>query len=615
MKRDDEFEHADMPENIRLIYSRDAVSSSDLDILVRYWTRKDGKFAEAVQQISAALGPSSGKVSQYLTTLPATAILTQADLTCVHCGTGPILTSRSDYQRFQKRSRHVDTDGFCQTCAYWHKPMKPNSQWVLGHLTRTTVRELLKRYYSQEDCSALVKEYAINVDPVEFAAKLNGEITRGRCRHCDHGYNFDAMSQVEYFEGYAERLMSCSNCGHDALVQIVRNGTWEEEDFGLTYSISEFSDIEGMSPCTCKQCERERNSDPARKRQRILRAYSSPKQLADINNLSLQQIVCLLGMLWSRTSEDRPHIVLAPNVERMHLTPQDRHKWDWMRTLTKSSVIYVDAEKSQLNAFEDDDINTYFMGKVTYLTNVTLDGESRAEPSKLLSAIIAKFRNGYWQERWTEELLPLWKDIATAECMAYTEERAGFYNLGLPNEEKLRAIFQKLLDGFSTSEIWYMISSAYMNAAAFLQSDRCKSHAHATNTVPSKIVSLSGQPRSQTKKWSRIKDIPRCAVTEVLFDIMLDAEEDAGFNLSPGNTWHRLLDRHLSRNPSNAGQNSQSRHLLASDEALRELAEEYGDPRIEALVAYAIAAREFFSGSNHGPHPVEHSLNIGDIPK
>ena len=262
-----------------------------------------------------------------------------------------------------------------------------------------------------------------------------------------------------------------------------------------------------------------------------------------------------------------------------------------MRTLTNDEVIYVDAEESPLDAFAEDDINTYCMGKVTYLSNVTFDGKGRLDPSELLSKLGERFRNGYWQDDWTEELLPLWQDIALEECVAYVAERADFYDLDIPNEEKLREIFRRLLDDFSVSEIWYMISAAYMTAAAFFQSAKCKSRAHATNTVPSKIVSLSEQPNGRIRKWSRIKYIPRCAATEVLFDVVLGSSGDAGFNLRPGQQWGTLLEHHLARNQKDARQDGMHELSLASNDALYALAKEYGDPRIDALVKYAIATR------------------------
>lgn len=162
-----------------------------------------------------------------------------------------------------------------------------------------------------------------------------------------------------------------------------------------------------------------------------------------------------------------------------------------MRAFTKCKAIYVDADMSPLNAFEEKDVSRYFMDNVKYLLNVTLDGEVRAAPAQLLSVLVDMFRKGYWQNSWSDELLPLWYDIAVAECLAYVENRAEFYSLDVPNEEKLREIFMTLLEDFSVSEIWYMISTAYWNAAAFTRSDKCMSLAHATNTVPSEIVSLS----------------------------------------------------------------------------------------------------------------------------
>ncbi|MFC7422096.1 hypothetical protein ACFQNF_19740 [Iodobacter arcticus] len=592
MEGNDKFEYLEMPEDIYLVYQKDGITSKDLDVLVRYWTRKDGKFAETVQEIAKSHGIASSKVSVWLDRLSVSVTLGREELTCINCGVAPEIRNRSDYQRCGSRvSMKLDKDGFCKECASKHKPLDPSGKWVLGHLTRTQLDELVEAYYSQEDCAKLVQSYEINLNPVEFAKDLNCTMKYGKCRHCSESYSDVALSQGEYCEGVTERHVICTKCEHQARVDIERYGTPQDQNYGLSFVAVEYTTIKGMPQCECKQCKAERNRDPKNRRQIILNTYKQPKVLVDIQDLSLHQIVCLLGMLWSRTSEDNPDILLSSNIERMPLTPGDHNKWDWMRLLTKESVIYVDAEKSPLNAFEEEDISSYFMSRVVYALNVTLNQETACEPAELLSALVDKFRKGFWQSRWTEELLPVWKDIGVDESIAYVEERAEHYNLDIPNQDKLREIFLGLLDDFSVAEIWYMISVAYMNAAAFSKTKACNSKSHATNIIPSKIVNLAKQPRSKIKSWGRIKNLPQSAVTQALFDIILPSENDAGFNHIPRQTWKKLLNKHLARNADHSQQIFMERYPLAPDEVLRELAEEYGDWRIDTLVEYAIAAR------------------------
>ena len=175
----------------------------------------------------------------------------------------------------------------------------------------------------------------------------------------------------------------------------------------------------------------------------------------------------------------------------------------------------------------------------------------------------------------------------------YVEDKAEEYSLEIPNEDKLVGIFTELLDEFSVSEIWYMISTAYMNAAAFYQSGKATGRKHASNTVPSKIVQLSEQPRSRIRQWTRTKERPRCALTEALFDRMLGVEGDAGFNLSPGKTWNALLERHLTRQPAqeDEGMELLERHHLPSDDILVQLAAEQDDETIARIISFAIEAR------------------------
>lgn len=594
MVPDEELENIELPEGIHLSFPKELISPQALDAVQRYWTRKDGRFTETVEQIAKSLGMSAGKVPRYISKLSVVVSLMKDGSICACCGQGVELRSRNDYQMIPM-SAHLDKDGYCRACAQWHKPLDLSGQWELGRLTRTQLNTLVRRYYAQEDCVSLIDEYEIDLAPEEFVKNCHWSGPAKLCRHCKNKTYYRGMNQEEYAEGYVEREIKCDSCGHEAIVSISSDGDPDQEGFGIEYDLLEYKDFGLPEQCACNQCEAERQRDPNYRRKLIREAYDSPTEMVPIYALSARQFVCLLGMLWSRTSKDKPDIILAPNIERMPLTPHYEQydiQWDWIRTLTKEKVIYVDVENSPLDAFEEGNVNTYYMNKVTYLLNVTLDGETLATPAQILTVLGEAFRNGYWESDWTNELLPLWKDIATADCLAYVEERAQHFNLDVPNIEKLQEIFIKLLDEFSVSEIWYMISAAYMSAAAFYQTDKCKSLAHATNTVPSKIVSLSEQPRSQIKKWARIvKDIPRSAVSEVLFDIVLDTEGDAGFTMAPGRSWQVLLDRHLARNLRNEPNEFLDRYPLASDEMLHSLVAEYGDPRIKELVEFAIAAR------------------------
>lgn len=586
------FEHVDMPDGIQLTYPKYAIAPENLEVLIRYWTRKEGKFVGSVQQLGKSVGVSVSKMPAFLSELPSTVTLHREGLVCVHCSGRPVLKSRADYQLHERHAaRFLDSDGYCQDCAAWHKPVDPNGSWVMGHLSRTQINELIRRYYAQDDCVALANDYLIEIDPIEFADNLHASMRHGQCRHCGQGYSFLAPSQIEYKRGYAERILNCSKCEHKAYIEIEQTGFLDDSNYGLSFRVVEYTDSSGMFSCTCRSCETERLRDPIRRRQSIHKAYAPPKKPVEIQSLSLKDVVCLLGLLWNRSPEEKANIALTPDAERLPLTPQDRVTWDWMRVLTASQAVYVDSVTSPLNAFKEDKVSTYFMDKVNYLVNVTLDGEIRASPTQLLSALVDKFRKGYWHNPWTDELLPLWFDIAISECMAYVEDRAYFYKLDVPNEEKLREIFLTLLEDFSVSQIWYMISTAYWSAAAFCRSDKCMSLAHASNTVPSKIISLSEQPSNKIRQWSRIPEIPRCAVAEVLFDIMLGAQDDAGFNLCPGREWRKLLDHHIAQNPDGVIVDFLTAHPLETDESLHELAMTYNDPRIEELVRFAIAAR------------------------
>ncbi|MCG9060149.1 hypothetical protein LH452_14770 [Laribacter hongkongensis] len=584
--------HFDMPDGIQITLQEGAISPENLEVLVRYWTRKEGKFVGSVQQLGKSVGVSANKMPAFLSELPSKTTLHREGLVCVHCGARPVLKSRADYQFYERHvARFLDTDGYCQECATWHKPVDPNGSWIMGHLSRTQIDELVRRYYAQDDCVALVNDYLIELDPIEFADNLHATMQYGKCRHCGQEYSFLAPSQIEYKSGHAERLLSCSKCEHEASIEIEQTGFLDESNYGLSFRVVESTDASGMVACTCRGCETERLRDPIRRRQSIQEAYTPPKKPVEIQSLSLRDIVCLLGLLWNRSPEEKTNIALTPDAERLPLTPQDRVTWDWMRVFTDSQAVYVNPDTSPLNAFKEDKVSTYFMDKVNYLVNVTLDGEVRASPAQLLSALVDKFRKGYWQNSWTDELLPLWFDIAISECMAYVEDRAYHYKLDVPNEEKLREIFMTLLEDFSVSRIWYMISTAYFSAAAFSRSDKCMSLAHAVNTVPSKIISLSEQPSIKIRQWSRTPEIPRCAVTEVLFDIMLGAQDDAGFNLCPGKEWRKLLDHHIAQNLDGVIVDFMAEHPIDTDESLRELAMKYNDPKIEKLVRFAIAAR------------------------
>lgn len=212
-------------------------------------------------------------------------------------------------------------------------------------------------------------------------------------------------------------------------------------------------------------------------------------------------------------------------------------------TCIKNHLIRFDLSRCYFNYFEVEDDNpiTYYPFKIPFQPNFINEDGDELTSKQVYEWLSRKFSDGYLYSDWKDELLDVWINLGVAECIEYAKSKAEEYNFRFEYEAKVSEIIRDLLHRHSVSECFYFISTAYWNAAAFIQSNKATCRKHAENTVPGKILSLANSGKS--KFWDRPTSLPRSAYSLMLFDVILNAKNDAGFNLCPGKNYQDLLGK------------------------------------------------------------------------
>lgn len=541
-------------------------------LMLRYWERDGEEWSFKVADIAREFGVSPSRLVHFLQETFNWDVFWNYG-----CGHGITVASRADYPKAVKEAKNG-----CPAC---NTPQEEDEQPLidaLNTLDKAAYAALVAEYYQGVDCQLLVEKYQLPPVPSNFPQSPPwGWTLDVKCKHCDKQLRIDRIGQTQALSGEFQALAKCKQCGHEAqfdcTIEVVNQHAVLHRSLARNQS------------CQCHGC----TTDP---RTLINEKYVAPQTMVGPDQLGLRAMIGLLGLLWARTNSEAidPNLIFPESDSQVPLM-YGEGQWDLMRTTSRGGAIYVDGCASPGTAFKKGDIHTYYLDRVAWRTNITLDGQDRASFPDLIYRFSALFGRGYWQDSWTDDLLPLWKDMAVGECLEYAKFKADFYNLPMPSEDKLREILLSLLDTYSVSDCWYFISTAFMSAAAFYQSQKAKSKQHAANTVPSKIIALADQPREKIKSFDRIQEIPKCAVSEVLFNLMFGLQGDPGFDLCPRTNWARLLEKHLSRVPAATLHQGMQDCPLASDMALEMLDGEFQDERISQLVQYAIAARKYIN--------------------
>ncbi len=430
--------------------------------------------------------------------------------------------------------------------------MAPQCNNDLSHLSPSEV-EIFYKLYLIEKAADLVKQY--NLSP-KLSYRLHSlfpeQLAHKQCEYCSSSILSPRLKKSEIDGDKKVRTGKCEVCGHKHL---------------LTLDLKDFANSIFELSCNCSTCKEFREAK-AKKEKDILDAKAKEKQdkivkrlrdefeanvafrflpfTEETESFHLADLTMLMALLFARwtnkeggNKDDFIGSIDSGNVP-VYACDTDIREHP-ISTCIKSNLIRFDLSRCYFSYFEVEDDNpiSYYPFKIPFQPNfINEDGEELSS-KQVYEWLSRKFSDGYFYSDWKDELLDVWINLGVAECIEYAKSKAEEYNFRFEYEPKVSEIIRDLLHRHSVSECFYFISTAYWNAAAFIQSNKATCRKHAENTVPGKILSLANSGKS--KLWDRPTNLPRSAYSFMLFDVILNAKNDAGFNLCPGENYQDMF--------------------------------------------------------------------------
>lgn len=423
----------------------------------------------------------------------------------------------------------------------------------LSHLTQEEMEVFYKRYLT-EKASIVAKDYNLKPSQAKsLFSLLPIDQCQTSCKICGGTELTSKKISKKHFncDTPVLRIAQCKSCGHK---QYISND--------LTTTLTE------VDSCNCDYCQgmkasaadidKQKQTDTAElqrkeKSKQIVEAYTIERRFIPFSeateDYNLSPTVMLMALMFSRWNNihDRKNEdnFIAPykDSEILVYPGQANSNSHPLIHCIHNHLVFFDFNRCTVNDFviEDSGSVSFYSRQLHFQTNFTdAAGEDLSIP-QTYEWLYRKFSDGYWYKNWHEQLLDVWLDLGVAECIEYAKSKAEEYNFRFESEVKISEMIRDLLHRHSVSECFYFISTAYWNAAAFLQSNKARSRKHAENTVLGKIMSLANSGKS--KIWDRPPNLPRSAFSLMLFDVMLNAKSDAGFYLCPGENHKDLLSR------------------------------------------------------------------------
>lgn len=378
----------------------------------------------------------------------------------------------------------------------------------LAKLTAEELELLIERYYAGEKTMALIQEFGLQVAPSQLVSLFPLLVHPDRiCPYCQTPMisRRPSRSAVER-EFYLEEI-ACPICHH-----------------------------RDTDDCLCATCRRIRETglqeEEARKCRLIQEAYPlHPKNRRPLASLTLRERV-LLGALLRSGLEESTDKIKPLAKQRIKLSPLYDGDIEILRSLYMNSVIAVHPSSST-DAFGSSDDAPYpeavWLDKAIFQVSVD---SSPDEPNaiRLLSHPDEQAFSTFPEHDFYE----VWKEIALEECLEYLIyrlEQVGFpVNVG----NKTTAIFDDLLDSFSTAQICCIIYKSIAYASASYLEKKMSKH-HATNYAVDSCRRMG--ERYLANRWDitgyhRDFNCPQSVLSQFFFDRVL-CIGDEGFSRCP----------------------------------------------------------------------------------
>lgn len=377
--------------------------------------------------------------------------------------------------------------------------------FVLEKLSNENIYMLMSDYYDGMRLQEISDKYKLELKVTNIVPYFPRYLTDVECPYCE-GYMTAAFLSRTNKE--ILRIKHCNLCGHS----LDRNCRCE----------------------TCKEIEDRQKRALMTKKNDIFRKMviaESAKEMIKENDLDMRQRLYLATLLHCGLSEDAKIIMSLEEIIDV-IAPSDDFKINMIKYLYNTNIIAI-SEQSPLDAFiydlDNEIITSYYVEKVMYRINIKPNDDNYGQMVKRLLYPDASLFND-------EFCYDLWREINLAEAIQYFKYHMDKVRFTTEIGEKTRRNFERIVDHFSLSEIFYIISRSIANGTKLYQSGEY-SKAHAINIVKTDIANYS--ERVLANKWNltgynRDYNLPECMLSKILFNNIMKIDY-LGFRNPPTN--------------------------------------------------------------------------------
>lgn len=389
------------------------------------------------------------------------------------------------------------------------KQVLSDFQTKLQHLSAEQIEALYSDYVSGEKIATLLERYAIDIAPSSLIKAFPPVPCQGlQCPYCAVSLYERRKSRSAY--SWNDNQAYCPQCTHRHYFP--GRNQWQRD-------------------CTCPPClavrERARQARASEQRKRIDEHWSLAKhQPVPLHTLPVTRQLQLLAMLQVRMDGQKGCVHAAErSTADMRVSPSLGMDSALLLALHEDQILLVDPS-SPLDAFSNDPTPKAWQNKVSWIANVSLDGEHRAGIGSLYRALRLTLANGP-QARWRSEIAAAIERLNKEEVCAYIATRSAEHGLPFEVRKKAAEVAEQLLEMHPVRHIWSLTNTAVRGALAYVARARV-SKQHAANTIPGRMLSMS--ERAISEHWqfnvsSHDAYPPLSAMRWALFEVLLQQED------------------------------------------------------------------------------------------